>query len=169
MIDLKEFEFIELYWFRKDNWNRDFELKFDDEVVATINFPSIWNKKADCITASGAWTVKLSGIFKFELTVRRKDNKQNIIQAPMKYTKPNKPIHFPSGNNYEFKKLSNWKSAYCWFYNDEPIFDFKSLVSLDKKRIAVSFTKTNLPEDDLSLLLLIGSYLMIVIQQNGGM
>ncbi|MFK7946815.1 MAG: hypothetical protein AB8G11_04445 [Saprospiraceae bacterium] len=169
MVDLKEFEFIELTWFAKDNWNRNFKLVFDDELIATIKFPSIWSKKATCITASGTWTIKLSGVFNPELTVRRKDVKRNIIEAPMQYTKPKEPIRFPSGNTYEFKKESNWKSHYSWFYDDEPVFNFKSLVTLDKRRLSVSFTKANLPEDDLSLMLLIGSYLIITIQQNGGM
>lgn len=169
MTDLQEFEFIELTWHTKDNWNRDFELKFDDELIATIKFPSIWSRKANCITASGHWIIKSSGIFNPELTVRKKNTIRNLLKVPMKYTNPKEPIQFPSGNTYEFKQESVWKSAYSWFYNDEPIFDFKSLVTLDKRRLSVSFTKGKLPEDDLSLMLLIGSYLMITIQQNGGM
>lgn len=169
MVDLREFEFIELTWFAKDNWNRDFELKFDDEIVSTMNFPSIWNKKAICSTNSGSWTIKLSGIFNPELTVRVNNSKRNIIQIPVQYTKPKEAIRFPSGNVYEFKKESNWKTEYSWFYNDEPIYDFKTLVTFDKRKLSATFTKVNLPENDLSLMLLIGSYLIIVIQQNGGM
>lgn len=167
MVDLREFEFIELTWFTKDNWNRNFELKFDNEIVATINFPSIWNRKAVCVTASGSWTIKLSGVFKPELTVRIKDSQQNIVKVPIQYAKPKKPIRLPSGNIYAFKKESTWKTDYSWFYEDEPIFSFKPLISFNKKRLSVAFTKVNLPEDDLSLLLLIGSYLVMMIQRNG--
>lgn len=169
MVYIKAFEFIELIWFATDNWGRNLELKFDDELISIINFPSFWSRKANCKMANGEWTIKISGVFYPELTVRRKGSKQNIIQSKIDYIKPKSPIHFPSGNTYEFKKESNWKSEYHWFYNDEPIFEFKSTVSFDKKRLKTSFNKANLPDDDLSLMLLIGSYLMLVMQQNGGM
>ena len=169
MVNLQEFEFIELMWHAKDNWSRHFELKFDDEIIGTIDFPSIWNRKANCTTASGNWTIKTSGIFKLELTVRIKDSKRNIIKVSMNYAKPQKPIRFPSGNTYEFKKVSNWKTGFSWFYDDEPIFNFKPMVTFDKRQLSVSFTKVNILKDDLSLMLLIGSYLIIVMQQNGGM
>lgn len=168
MVDLREFEFIELIWYGKDNWNRKFTLKFDDEIIAHLNFPSVWNRKAICQTISGTWSIKISGFFNPEITVRRKNSKRNIIKSKVKYYKFIESIKFPSGNTYEFKKESNWKTGSSWFYNDEPIFHFKPMITLDKRRISVSFTKANLPEDDLSLLLLIGSYMTVHALQNGG-
>lgn len=169
MVHIREFEFIELMWFATDNWGRSFEFKFDDELISTIVYPSIWSRRANCKTKNGEWSIKTSGVFYPELTVRRAGSKRNIIEAKIEHVKPKSPIRFPSGNTYEFKKESMWKSEYHWFYNDEPIFEFKSTVSFDKKKLKVSFNKANLPDDDLSLMLLIGSYLMFVMQQNGGM
>ena len=56
MVNLREFEFIELHWYQISNWRKHYILKFDDEIIATIEFTSIWTKKANCSTASGDWT-----------------------------------------------------------------------------------------------------------------
>lgn len=169
MVELREFEFIELYWYQISNWKKNYILKFDDEIIATIEFPSIWTKKAICSTASGDWTIKMSGTFKPELTVRRQGSKVNIIQIPINFSKPKTPLTLPSGNHYAWNSVSMMKGEYAWYYKEEIIFDFKYVMSMDKKRVKTAFNKPNLPDDDLSLLLLIGSYFMILIQQGTGM
>lgn len=166
MVDLREFEFIELHWYQIGNWNKTYILKFDEEEVATLEYPSIWSKKAYGTTMYGDWSIKISGVFKPELTIRRKDSQRNIIAIPIKLNPQKMILSLPSMNSYEWKKIHIMKGEYGWYYKDELIFEFKYIMSLDKKRIKMSFTKPNLPDDDLSLLSLVGTYFMIAIQQN---
>jgi hypothetical protein len=166
MTDLREFEFIELNWHQLSNWKKSYVLKFDTEIIATLDHESIWKNQAIGKTAIGEWSIKISGIFKPEFTVRRKGKDKNLMQMSIYLHKSKSMLTFPSGKNYEWKKLGIMTNEFGWFYNDELIFDFNFVLSLtDKKRFKITFNKSNFCDEDLSLLLLIGTYFMINIQQ----
>lgn len=168
MLSLKTFEFIELTWFRKDSFGRDLTLKFDDEVLANLKFPSIFSYKAKGETSVGNWVLKKKGFFKPTINIYHKDGKQVLMSFPYNFNKgTQKPITFPSLNIYQWKRVSMWTGTHGWYMNDELIFEFKMIISFRKKTISTSFKKANLPEEDLSVLLLLGTYLLVITQQGG--
>lgn len=168
MVSLKNFEFIEMTWFRNDNFGRDLTLKFDDEILAHLKFPSIFSNKAVCKTNIGTWKIKKKGMFKPFINLYQKDEKTPFLSVPFSFNKfTQKPITFPSLNTYEWKQVSMWNGTYGWYMNDELVFEFKSVISLNKKRITTSFPKTDISEEDLCILLLLGTYLLIIMQQSG--
>ena len=169
MTDLKEFEFIELNWHQPSSWKKSYVLKFDEEIIATLDHESIWSKKAIGKTSVGEWSLKISGIFKPEFTMRKNGNSEDLIKISVKLNQTKTPITLPSGNTYEWKKVSMMKNEYGWYLNDEIIYDFNFVISLtDRRRLKTTFTKKNISREDLSFLLLIGSYFMFSIQQNSG-
>lgn len=169
MTDLKEFEFIELNWHQPSNWKKSYVLKFDEEIIATLNHESIWSKTAIGKTSVGEYSLKISGIFKPEFTIRENGQSADLIKISVKLTQTTIPITLPSGNTYEWRKVGVMKNEYGWYINDEIIYDFNFVISLtDKRRLKTTFTKSNISNEDLSFLLLIGSYFMFSIQQNSG-
>jgi hypothetical protein len=167
MTDLREFEFIELNWQQPSNWKRSYVLKFDAEIVATLDHESIWKNEAIGKTATGEWSMKISGVFKPEFTVRKKGSDKNLIQTRINVSKNNVSITFPSGKTYLWKRLGMMTNEFGWYVNDEIVYDFSFAFSLmDKRRFKTTFTKSNFCDEDLSLLLLIGTYFMINIQQS---
>ncbi|NJN44138.1 MAG: hypothetical protein HC806_05015 [Anaerolineae bacterium] len=101
-----------------------------------------------------------------EFTVRVNGSSVNIIEMPINISKPKTPITLPSGNTYEWKSVKMMSGEYGWYYKGEVIYNFKFVMSFkEKRRVTTTFTKSNLPDNDLSLLLLIGTYFMFSIQQ----
>jgi len=169
MISLKTFEFIELTWFRNDNFGRNLTLKFDDDELAKLKFPSIFSYKANCETSFGSWIIKRKGIFKTAINIKKKGEKKSYLKMPFSFGKgKQKPITFPSLNTYQWKRINMWTGTYGWYLNDELVFEFKTVVSLKKKKMITSFKKSDFSEEDLSILLLLGTYLLVLMQQGGG-
>ena len=168
MISLKSFEFIELTWFRNDSFGRDLTLKFDDDELAKLKFPSIFSYKANFETSAGSWTIRKKGMFKPVLNIYRSGEKTTYLSMPYSFNRGTQtPITFPSLNIYQWKRVNMWDGTYGWYQNDELIFELKTVISLKKKRITTSFKKADLSEEDLSILLLIGTYLLVIMQQGG--
>jgi hypothetical protein len=169
MISLKTFEFIELNWFRNDSFGKDLTLKFDDDILANLKFPSIFSNKAICETNTGNWTLRKKGLFKPFIHIYKKGEKESFLSFPYQISKGTQtPITFPSLNVYQWKRVNMWNGTYGWFMNGELIFEFKMVISLKKKRISTSFKKSDLSEQDLSILLLTGTYLLMLVQQSSG-
>jgi hypothetical protein len=168
MVSLKTLEFIELTWFRNDSFGRNLILKLDGQELASLRFPSVFSYKAIGETSFGSWTIKKTGILKSKINIRRKGEKHIYLSFPYSINKgAQEPITFPSLNKYQWKRISVWTGTYGWFINDELVFEFKMVVSLRKKKIITSFKKEDLPEEDLSILMLTATYLLVIMQQSG--
>jgi|GEM_PF-2951451 hypothetical protein len=166
MADLREFEFIELNWHQPSSWKKSYVLKFDEEIVATLDHESLWKNQAVGETAVGKWSMKISGIFKPEFTLRKEGNDKNLIQIPISLNKGKSIITFPSGKIYEWKRLGLMSNEFGWHKDGKLIYSFGYAISLtDKRRFKATFTKLNFCDEDLSLLSLIGIYFIANLHQ----
>lgn len=59
-------------------WKLEFEIRAGEEVVGTIRFPSVLNRKAEAESADGRWIIEDKGIFRQKLFVSRADDQQPI-------------------------------------------------------------------------------------------
>ncbi|MEM7105190.1 MAG: hypothetical protein AAF502_18780 [Bacteroidota bacterium] len=165
--DPKEFKFIELELLQPEWTKRYFELKFDEELLATIQWPTWFKTTAHGKTAFGEWTIKRVGIFKPKISVRLKGSKRDLYVLKMKsYRKGTIQM---DDRKVVWDYIQMWKSEVGWIENDRDVMTFRLSYSLTKKRFAkIRMIKTDYSEEELSVLLLVGLYMIHMIAQSNG-
>lgn len=60
----------ELKWVQPSAWKMEYELRADDELIATLRFRSSWGTFATAEGADGCWTFKRVGFWQTKATIR---------------------------------------------------------------------------------------------------
>jgi len=60
----------ELKWVQPSAWKMEYELRADDELIATLRFRSSWGTFATAESADGCWTFKRIGFWQTKATIR---------------------------------------------------------------------------------------------------
>ena len=166
MTKLNEFRFIPLDWHQPDIWKRYYQLKFDDELVATLKWRNIFGTKVEGWTSVGKWIISRKGLFHPVYHVKKKGSKQTILKVRVRSSKI-QPIKAPSGNVYQWKRFDFWKREYGWMLDDKPIMEFKALLGIKRRHVNFFYILEGVSEEELSILLLLGTFFAFRIKDSG--
>lgn len=67
-----------LHWSQPRSFQRTFELRAGETLVATLVFPSTWETLATARTAESTWTLQRNGWCRPQSTVRREGHSDNL-------------------------------------------------------------------------------------------
>lgn len=166
MVKLREFRFIPLDWHQPDKWKRYYELKFDEELVATLKWRNLFGTKVEGWTATGKWVIIRKGLFNPVYHIKQKRDKKLLFKVKVKSSKI-QPIQAPSGKVYQWKRLNFWKREYAWTLNDKAVMEFKVLLGINQKYINFFFLLEEVSEEELSVLMLLGTFFALRIKDSG--
>ncbi len=156
-VTLDEFKFIELNWMQMNSCKREYELKFDDELLGTLDWKSWYSSKAVGKTADGEWTIKKTGVFQPKVTIRNQGEKKDL--AVINYDSYGKAtLKFNTGETYNMKYVNMWDGTIGWYDDDKLLIEFKMVMSFDKRVMNVAFFSKDVSRERMSMLMLLGTY-----------
>lgn len=151
----------ELVWVRTGARTRAYELRAQDDVVATLR----WQKGAvaEAATADGRWTFKRQGFWHPRVTVRALGSETDLAVFRASWTGSG-ILELPAERTFRWSAVNFWRSQWAWHdVGGQPLALFKSSGhgrTPAGGRVAIAPAAASIPE--LSLLLLLGWYLMVL-------
>lgn len=162
-----------LRWTQPALLQREYELRAGDEIVATLRWQKAFGSLAQAETADGTWTFKRSGFLRPKVTVRVPGSETEVAAFKPGWGGEGM-LRLSAGQCYQWLNTSFWLSEWV-FANEaaEPLVHFKAefeasaAVIFFKHAAAVKFEPEAVSVPDLSLLTVLGWYLMLLMSEDG--
>lgn len=141
---------------------RAFELKAGEEVAGTLRWASSFGSLAEGVTADGHWTFKRIGFLNPQISVRLHGSDANLALFKPQWTGDG-VLEFSSGQRFRWSGSGFWRSR--WSFTNaagEGLVDFEPCDSFFKTSASVKVTPTGRAMAELSLLILLVWYLMLL-------
>ena len=162
-----------IFWVQPKALQRQFELRTDDQLIATLRFEKAFGTLATAESADGRWTFKRVGFLSPRVTVRRAGEETDLAEYRPRWTGTEGTLAFAAGRQYHWKTANFWATRFVW--RDEGgdlLVTFQSggkkakLSDVFKTQARVRFEPAGEGGDDLPLLTLLGWYLIVLQQED---
>ncbi|MCX6169483.1 MAG: hypothetical protein NTX65_09090 [Ignavibacteriales bacterium] len=173
MKSLKEAGQEHLSWTQPKATHQSFELRIKDDLFGTLIFPKSVGSLAEAETFEGKWTFKRVGFFSTRITVRKSGEEIDIAAFKPNLMATTGILEFSNGKKYHWHSANFWETKFEFKDGEgETVVTFRSGVDEPKlkdwfktqARVEIAEHKNDLPE--LSIILLLGWYLIIVLQMD---
>jgi hypothetical protein len=161
-----------LYWVQPKTFERWFELRAGDHVVATLGWETSCGTLARGNTTLGSWTFKRVGFLNPRVTVRQARSEVDIAVFWPRWLGDG-TLEFASGSLFRWQSTNFWGTDWMFAANDgTPLLTLKEgsregrLSDLFKTQSLIEIHPEAGAVPELSLLILIGWYLMILRQDD---
>ncbi|GHO47966.1 hypothetical protein [Ktedonospora formicarum] len=151
--DIRDFMGQPLEWKQPNIFQRVYELRVGDEVLATLAKQGVFKSAYDAWTPEGQWTIRREGFWQKDFAVL--DTQGNTIANGHTRMSGKAELWTASGNGYQWKNTNFWGTQWEW-RNLEGM----SLIAFHKKNVTILPAATDVP--DLVLLAILARYLKII-------
>jgi hypothetical protein len=158
-----------LRWSQPSTFKREYELRAGDEVLATLRWQKPFGSLALAESTDGTWTFKRSGFFSPNVTVRVPGSETEVAVFKPGWRGTEGTFRFSDGRCYQWLNTSFWSSE--WIFakeGGEPLIHFKPEFAFFKQAAEVKVEPGAVPVPDLSLLTVLGWYLLILLSEDSG-
>ncbi len=148
----------ELIWMQPDALKSVYELRAGDEIAATL----LWETKYGALAeaAEGRWRFTREGIINQRNTIREAASNTDIALYKPKFTSSGGRLLLSGGDGFTWQNVRFWGSEKAWLdAAGTPLARFDS-TSLKKIAVTIEPAAARLPQ--LSLLLAVGCYLLVL-------
>jgi hypothetical protein len=161
-----------LYWVQPKAFERWFELRAGDQVIATLEWETSCGTLARGSAPDGSWTFKRVGFLNPRITVRQSGSEVDIAVFWPRLMGDG-TLEFASGSAFRWQSTNFWGTDWMFAANDgTPLLALKQ--GSKEGRLSDLFKTQSLVEihpgagavPELPLLVLIGWYLMILRQDD---
>jgi hypothetical protein len=161
-----------LRWTQPSALSREYELRDGDEVLATLRWQKTFGSLALAESADGAWSFKRSGFLGPKVTVRVPGSETEVGVFKPGW-RGEGTLRLSNGRGYQWVNTSFWHSE--WAFADEageplirfkPEFDSTAVPLFFTHAAAVKLEPSALSVPDLSLLTVLGWYLMVLMSED---
>lgn len=139
------------------------ELRAGDQTVAVLDFERA--TLATGQTEVGTWTFKREGFWHPHVTVRPQGSEQNVAVFTPAWAGGGR-LETADGHVYELGLTGFWHTEWQWRQRDEVLVRFRRPAGLFKSVALVDVAPGAQRLPDLSLLVLLGWYLMVLFAQD---
>lgn len=157
-----------LYWVQPRTLTREFELRNDVGVLATLKFETPFGSLATARASSGTWSLKRIGFFRPVITVREIDKEDNIAVYRPRWTGAEGDVDL-NDQTYAFRTSNFWATQFDIRDSDgHLLITYRSgskkhaLGDLFKTQAEVSVADPGANPEVLALLILIGWYIIVL-------
>ena len=173
MESIKNFSNEQLNLIQPKATHQYFELRTQTDLYGTLNFPKSAGSFAEAESADGKWTLKRVGFFHTKITVRNSGEENDIAVFTPNMMVSSGSLMFADGKKFQWHSSNFWATKFEFKdETGETIVTFRSGVEEPKlkdwfktqARVEISCTEQNPRE--ISLLALLGWYLIIVLQMD---
>lgn len=152
----------ELTWSQPKMSRREFELRDERDVVATLKWHGEIGSLATGELADRAWTLKRAGFLRPRVIIRTLNTTEQIGQYEAGWAGGGRLL-YPDGHGYFWRQRSFWKNE--WAFEDERggiVAVFGAEFFIMKRRVHLQFVGNDRNSPDQPLLAILGLYLMIL-------
>lgn len=140
---------------------RRFELRSGREVLATLHWHNPGGSLATAEAAEGRWTFKRVGFFRTRITVRVAGSDHDV--AEMTAADRRKQLVFDDGRSCRWGRVARGSRESAFFDSaNRPLVRFSGRRGHPGPRITVAIEPAGVQSPDLSLLVLIGAYRLVL-------
>jgi hypothetical protein len=162
----------QIHWIQPKALERRFELRAEDDLVATLRFETAFGTLATAQAAGASWTFKRVGFLNPRVTVREAGTELDLAIYQPKFWGDGWLV-FPGGRVFHWKSTNFWGTQWGFAdsYEDllfalKPGVDKPKLSNLFKTQALVEVESQAYALPELSLLVLLGWYLVILHQDD---
>ncbi len=163
----------QLSWIQPKATHQFFELRTQDDLYAALNFPKSHGSLAEAESADGKWTLKRVGFFHPKITVRNAGEENDYAVFVPNLMATSGSLEFSNGKKFIWQSSNFWATKFE-FKNEagNSVIAFKSGIDDPKfkdwfkTQARVEILSTKESGKDISLLILLGWYLIIVLQMD---
>jgi hypothetical protein len=160
-------------WVQPRITQNQFELRVGDDLFAVLVFPKMFGSLANAQAADGQWTFKRVGFFSPRVTVRKEGTDTDLAEFRPRWTGSEGTVQFTGGASFTWKQANFWATEYAVLDSSgETLILFRQgipdahLSDLFKVQASVEIRPGAQDLQELTLLVLLGWYLMILKQQD---
>ena len=155
-----------LTWVRPNAFQREYELLAGEERVAILKWESTFGSLVSIQTAEEKWLVERSGFRWRRVRMHREADPLNDASFTFGWFGAG-VLDCPRGGNYRWRRTKFWRSEWSFTgTSDFPIVQFRLRRVSFKSRGEIELAENaSLHRDDIPLLILLGWYLMLVLQR----
>ncbi len=161
-----------LYWVQPKTFDRWFELRAGDQVVATLGWETSCGSLARGSTAQGSWTFKRVGFLNPRVTVRQSGSEIDVAVFWPRWLGDG-TLELASGAVFRWQSTNFWGTDWMFSAGDgTPLLALKEgskegkLSDMFKTQSLVEIHPEAYDVPDIGLLVLVGWYLMILRQDD---
>ena len=165
---LLELTDADLYWVQPERFSRWFELRAEDDPVATLGWETSCGTLARGASADGSWTFKRVGFLNPRVTIRESGSELNLAVFWPRWMGDG-TLEFAYGKAFRWQSTNFWGTDWMFTSADgTPLVAFKEgapdrkLSNLFKMQALVEVHAEARDLVELPLLILTGWYLMIL-------
>lgn len=172
MLSLPLLSSAPLEWVQPKTFQNRYELRSGENLAATLEFPKTFGSLAIAAAADGRWTFKRVGFFSPRITIRIEGQEAELAVYHPKWTGTEGKLQFASGETYTWKVANFWATQFVWLAGDQQLILFRpgiedaSMSDWFKTQARVEIQPEVGSLSRVSLLILLGWYLMILKQQD---
>jgi hypothetical protein len=162
MKSMRADEIGELTWSQPKMTKREYELRSSAELCATLKWQRPLGSLATGESADGIWTFKRLGFLRPRVNIRAEGSIESYALYEAGWAGGGRLL-FPDAHGYFWRQRSFWHNE--WAFESERgdvVCQFRAGISVfrQKTQLSIIGRKNNIP--DLSLLAILGLYLMIL-------
>jgi len=166
MKSIHEVDRLDLRWAPSNALPNAYELRSDSDILGTLTWQKAYGTIAKAESSDGCWTFKRTGFFSPKVTVREVGSDTDIAVMTGSLAGPD-TLRLRDGCTFRWVATNFWETA-CAFTdtNGTKLVQFKPGPELLKQTafVEISASANELPE--LSLLMLLGWYLLVMMWQD---
>lgn len=153
-------------WRQPRMMERSFELLAGDQLVGTLDFPSMFGSLGRAVTGDGEWTFKRGGFMRPRITVRQSGSETDIATLHMSW-RGGGELELTDGAAIKWVHTSFWTSR--WMFatdSDEPLIHFSPDNGFLKPGALLEIDPAGRTSPHLPMLAALGWYLMLLMAQD---
>jgi hypothetical protein len=153
----------ELLWIQPSARKRAFELRADDDVVATLSFQR--RTLADAESGGQHWTFKREGFWHPRITVRVAGSDDDVAVFSPRWAGGGALV-LKEGQTLQLVAANFWQSEWVWNQGKTRLMRFTGQQGLIKAKGAVAIQPEATKLKELPLLVLLGWYLILLFSDD---
>jgi hypothetical protein len=172
MRQLSEIEGQPVEWIQPKTFERLYQLRSGQEVLAALTFRSSTGTMATAETTEGRWTFKRVGFLNPRVTVRAAGSEEDLAVYQPKFWGDG-VLSFNAGCVWAWKPTNFWATDWAFFDSEgTAVMEFRSgvekekLSDIFKTQFTVVFHHTRTVREAVPLLVTLGMYLLVLHQQD---
>jgi len=151
-----------LEWRQTHAFRNEFDLVDEQEIVATLRWVKSFGSLAIGEAADGRWTFKRIGFLRPRVTVRREGEEADVALFEPGWW-ANGVLNLDRGRKLLWRHRDFWHHQWAFLTESEfPVIQFQSTHKIFKSGATVEIPPGHADPDDLSLLVCLGWYLMVL-------
>lgn len=173
MKSLKEAGPEHLNWIQPKTTHQFFELKSNEYLFGTLQFPKSVGSLAVAESLEGKWTFKRVGFFSTRITVRKSGDENNIAIFKPNLMASSGVLEFSDGKKFQWHAANFWETKFEFKdVKEETVVRFRSGIEEPKlKDWFKTQARVEIPEQindltELSIMVLLGWYLIVAFQMD---